>query len=222
MKIRIIAIVLLTVISGFSIFNKKEEVYVVSQSTKVEVPQIENKEVDEVIENEKYENNDENILKNDIINEEKNKIIIFLGGEVHTPQVITLEDGNRLIDAVNKIGGLTDDADLNRVNLAIKLVDEGHYIIPKIGEDIIEVSNFSMGNTLQNESNISSEASKVNINIASISELSTLPGIGEATSNKILSYREGNGNFSSIDELKNVNGVGDKKFEDIKNLVSID
>ena len=61
-----------------------------------------------------------------------------------------------------------------------------------------------------------------NINTASIQELDTLPGIGEATANKIVNYREEKGKFNSIEEIKNVNGIGDKKYEELKTLISIE
>ena len=62
---------------------------------------------------------------------------------------------------------------------------------------------------------------QVNINVATIEELEALPGVGEATANKIVKYREENGQFSSIEEIKNVNGIGDKKYEDIKELICV-
>ena len=59
----------------------------------------------------------------------------------------------------------------------------------------------------------------ININTASIQELDTLPGIGEATANKIVNYREEKGKFNSIEEIKNVNGIGDKKYEELKQML---
>ena len=71
------------------------------------------------------------------------------------------------------------------------------------------------------EANSKSESNKININLATIKELEDLPGVGEATANKIVRYRDENGNFKSIEEIKNVNGIGDKKYEDLKELISI-
>ena len=62
-------------------------------------------------------------------------------------------------------------------------------------------------------------SSKININKATIEELDSLPGVGEATANKIVNYRDENGEFKSIEEIKNVNGIGDKKFQDMKDLI---
>ena len=98
--------------------------------------------------------------------------------------------------------------------MAIKVEDEEHYIIPKIGE-VLEVQESIMA-----ENNGTKEdSSKININKATIEELDSLPGVGEATANKIVNYRDENGEFKSIEEIKNVNGIGDKKFQDMKDLI---
>jgi competence protein ComEA len=70
-------------------------------------------------------------------------------------------------------------------------------------------------------SNISKESSLVNINNASSSELETLNGIGEATANKIIEYRDKNGGFKSVEELKNVSGIGEAKYKKIAENVTI-
>ena len=63
--------------------------------------------------------------------------------------------------------------------------------------------------------------SKININSAQIEELITLPGVGEATANKIIEYRKENGKFQKIEDLKNVPGIGDSKYENIKMLIKV-
>ena len=64
-------------------------------------------------------------------------------------------------------------------------------------------------------------ATLVNINTATIEQLTTLPGVGEATAKKIVEYREQNGMFKTVEELMNVNGIGEKKYEKIKSLITI-
>lgn len=165
------------------------------------------------------DNNFENTNNDTLVNEEKENemITIYISGQVNNPGVVSVSNDKRLIDAIEILGGTTKDADLNRVNMALKVEDEGHYIIPKIGEEVLD-------NSLQNnikQYNDESMGNKININTASISELDDLPGVGEATANKIYKYREENGNFKSIEEIKSVNGIGDKKYEDIKDLISI-
>jgi len=148
------------------------------------------------------------------------KITVYISGEVSKPGIVSLNEGERLATAVQKVGGTTKKADLNGVNMAIKVEDEMHYIIPKIGE--VDKYNATQvvkeGDANQGES---SKASQININTATIEELDTLPGVGEATANKIVNHRGESGDFKSIEEIKNVNGIGDKKFEDMKDLICV-
>src|SRR5919205_2058162 len=65
------------------------------------------------------------------------------------------------------------------------------------------------------------EPQKVNINTASVEELATLPGIGESIAKNIVAYREQNGNFKTVNELMNVKGIGEKKFEKMKDLITV-
>src|SRR5699024_9596873 len=108
--------------------NIKDNVYIVSQSENFEKETISNN-----ISDEKY-----NSVKEDIKIENKNKktITVFISGEVKNPGVVTIDIDKRLSDAIDKLGGITENADLNKINLAIKLEDESHYIIPKIGENL--------------------------------------------------------------------------------------
>ena len=176
--------------------NIEDDVYIVSESEY-------NNEEEYNTDNIEDKNKENRILKN---------VTIYISGEVNNPGVVTIESDKRLSDAVEILGGVTENADLNKINLAIKLNDEQHYIIPKIGEV-----------TTNNEaSNIDEKNSKININTASLEELDNLPGVGEATANKILSYREEKGEFKSIEEIKNVNGIGDKKYIDLKEKICIE
>jgi competence protein ComEA len=65
------------------------------------------------------------------------------------------------------------------------------------------------------------EVKTININTATVEELATLPGVGEAIAKNIVEHREKNGNFKTIEELKNVKGIGEKKFEKIKDLITV-
>ena len=146
--------------------------------------------------------------------EENSKVIVFVSGEVLNQRVVELEKGKRLIDAVEICGGLTEKADLNAVNLALVLEEEGHYIIPAIGDtNVVNATNL---NQMNSSSNL------VNINSADIELLKTLPGVGDVLGQRILDKREELGKFTSIDQLNDVSGIGDKKFSDIKDKVTID
>lgn len=160
------------------------------------------------------------------------EITVYISGQVAKEGVVTLSSDKRLADAVEKLGGLTKNADTNNINLAMKLEDEKHYIIPKEGEVIQNNSDSSQvtsnkdnnnqaNNSSNNATQTDSQGNKININTADLKQLDDIPGVGEATANKILSYRDENGEFKSIEEIKNVNGIGDKKFENMKDLICV-
>ena len=217
LKIGKIAIfILILLFSTYKIIDNKnlnDNIYVVSEN------EINN---NELIEDNIGENSSEkeDIDKKVNIDEVNNTITVFVSGEINNPGVVTIESEKRLSDVVEILGGTTENADLNKVNLAMKLEDESHYIIPKIGENVEVHSNYTSVDS--NEIIQDEKSNLVNINKATIQELDILPGIGEATANKIINYREENGQFKSIDEIKNVNGIGDKKYEEIKSLISVE
>ncbi len=208
--------ILILLFSTYKIIDNKnlnDNIYIVSES------EINNKElIEDNIAEDSSEN--ANVDKNINIDEANNTITVFVSGEVNNPGVVTIESEKRLSDVVEILGGTTENADLNKVNLAMKLEDESHYIIPKIGESVEIYSDDMPINS--NEIIEDEKSNLININKATIQELDTLPGIGEATANKIINYRDENGEFKSIDEIKNVNGIGDKKYEELKSLISIE
>ena len=176
---------------------------------------------------EKDEN--ENDINNNIEKENKEMIIVHITGEVRNWGVIELDIGSRVIDAVNKAGGFTENADTEKINLAYELSDgikiyipskneteeniitTPKYIVTDSGEDII------MGEKEMEEN----KKVLVNINQATQTELETLPGIGPSIALKIITYREENGEFLNIEDIKNVSGIGENKFKNIKELICV-
>ena len=187
-----------------------ENVYVVSESKE------NNKQLSSEVNLAKEFENEDIKKDNNHFDENKNMITIYISGEVNNPGVVNIESDKRLSDAIDKLGGLTQSADLNNINLAMKIEDAKHYIVPKIGEEI--KIDESINNENQNNSKYND---KVDINHATVEELEKLTGIGQATANKIINYREEYGDFKSIEELKNVNGIGDKKYEQIKDEITL-
>lgn len=175
-----------------------------------------------------YSNNENNeIIEEDLYIEtsnqtkENNKIILHITGEVNSPGIIEIDEGSRLNDAIKAAGGLTENADTNKINLAyvvqdgqkinipnVNSVDTGNYITENIGENIV-IEDTNMNTNI------------VNINTATQTELETLTGIGPSTALKIIKYREENGKFKNIEEIKNVSGIGDSKFEAIKDEICV-
>lgn len=163
--------------------------------------------------------NEENITNNEIV--ENTKIKVYVTGEVNNPGVIELEDGNRIEDAIILAGGTTSESDLSNVNLAYTLEDGQKLYIPNINETFNQEYLTTENEEGIVESTTSDSNSKVNINSAEITELSSLPGVGEALAQKIITYRQQNGKFKKIEELKNVTGIGDKKYESLKDYISL-
>lgn len=207
-------VVVIIIVATIGIFFSEnldidENVNVVSKSEQEKIQHVESN--NDKLEEEKESDKNNKKVNQNIIKE----VTIFISGEVNNPGVVTINSDKRLADAVNKLGGFTQDADLNKINLAMKIEDEKHYIIPKIGENI-ETSNDDNNLDIKGEEN-----NLVNINEADIKELDSLPGVGEATATKIINHREENGKFKAIEEIKNVNGIGDKKYENIKDMITI-
>lgn len=175
-----------------------------------------------------FENNQEDNKENEIEIEETEEIIkepkqigIHIGGQVKNPGFIWIEDGKRLYDALDYVGGALIEADLDAVNLSKKLIDEEKIYIPKKGE-IVETTEIGLSNVqgTAKGGGISTNG-KVNINTATESELDTLPGIGETLAKRIFDYRSTNGPFKSIEDIRNVNGIGQKRYDDIKDLITV-
>jgi len=153
--------------------------------------------------------------------ENKNRQIckVDVEGAVLHPGVYNLSPEDRVEDAIRAAGGPLPQADLSKVSksLAAKVTDEERIMVP-----------FSSGNSVTESASSGSASSGsanpqglVNINTASLAELDTLPGIGPATAQKIIDYRESNGSFSTIEDIINVSGIGQAKFDKIKNMITI-
>ena len=153
-------------------------------------------------------------------------VIIHITGSVKNPGIVKLKDGSRIEDAIEAAGGLTENADITNVNLAYVLDDGVKIRIPSItdekngdeqileegsGENIIEETNMTLG----------ASTKEVNINKATETELQSLPGIGASLASRIIEYRNQNGKFSKIEDIKNVNGIGDSKYENIKDFITV-
>ena len=144
---------------------------------------------------------DQNIEKD--IQEEKNKIIIHIAGEINNPGIVILNENARIIDAIEAAGGITENADLSKVNLAYVVSDGQKINIPnKSDKEDVQIITENAGINVDND-NIKNSI-YVNINTATIGELQKLPGVGEAMAQRIINYRNQNGKFTKIEDIKNV------------------
>ncbi|MDX5476019.1 MAG: helix-hairpin-helix domain-containing protein [Bacillaceae bacterium] len=145
-------------------------------------------------------------------------IIVDVKGAVKYEGVYQLLEGQRIMDAIEKAGGLLDDADHRKINFAAKLQDQMVVFIPQVGEDVDTTALNSVVRTSETSNN---SDGKININTATVEQLQTLSGIGQAKAKAIIVYREDNGYFKSIDELTNVSGIGVKSLDNIRQEITV-
>lgn len=161
-------------------------------------------------------NEDEIFVENATVSEKntsknQKQITVYINGEVKKPGVYRLNENSRVEDLIKSSGGYTNNADSFKLNLAKKLKDEDYIYVDKKGQNKV---------TSGNNSSLSAEG-KIDLNSASKEELKTIPGIGDVTAQKILDYREKNGNFKKFEDLKSIGRIGEKTIEKIKEKAEI-
>ena len=147
---------------------------------------------------------------------EQDLITVDVKGAVKAPGIYDLPVGSRVNDAVQKAGGLTEQADSKSLNLAQKVSDEALVYVPTKGE---EAASQQTGSGVASST---SKEKKVNLNKASLEELKQVKGLGGKRAQDIIDHRETNGKFKSVDELKKVSGIGAKTIEKLKDYVTVD
>ena len=147
---------------------------------------------------------------------EQDLVTVDVKGAVKSPGIYDLPVGSRVHDAVQKAGGLTEEADSKSLNLAQKVSDEALVYVPTKGEEAASQQAAS-GTTPS-----TSKEKKVNLNKASLEELKQVKGLGGKRAQDIIDHREANGKFKSVDELKKVSGIGAKTIEKLKDYVTVD
>jgi competence protein ComEA len=151
---------------------------------------------------------------NDKAQPEKEKqsieIVVDVKGAIKKPGVYSVTDGKRIIDVINKAGGLLESADANKINFAAIVRDEMVIYVPEKGEEVIPTITSSP-----------KKNNKININTASVNELIRLQGIGQAKASAIVRYRKENGKFEKIEELIKVTGIGEKTIENFREHVVV-
>ncbi len=137
-------------------------------------------------------------------------IFVHVVGAVEHPGLFSLHDGDRVIDAVAAAGGFTDAADRAQVNLARFVTDGEQLIVPVVGA-APPAAGGSAGLS----------GGRINLNTADLASLETLPRVGPAMAKRIIDWRTSHGRFASVEDLMSVTGVGDKTFEQLKDLVTV-
>lgn len=134
-------------------------------------------------------------------------IYVYVYGQVLSPGVYEMHKGDRIYQAIEAAGGFTMDADTGSINQAQILQDEQEIFVRSVSE----------------KADISPEGMNadglIDINTASREQLMSLPGIGEAKADAILTYREEHGRFQSTEEIKNISGIKDGLYNQICDLI---
>jgi len=160
-------------------------------------------------------NNENKVLIEENYDEEleiKSKnIVVEIKGEVREPDVYVLSEDSIIKDIIELAGGITEDGDLSNINRAKKLQNHELIYIRNKNEENVQIAN---------QNGIISDG-RVNINTATIEELKTLSGIGDAKATAIINYRDKNGEFESKESIKNISGIGDILYENIKDSIVV-
>ena len=189
-KAAVIGGILLILVGVGGLFSKKEES--VEETTVVETTVV--------------------AEKAEVSTTQETVIFVDIKGAVKNPGVYQMKVGDRVKDALEAAGGLTSEADSQKVNLAKRLEDQMVIVVPKVGEEAEEIP---AGVTSKEEA----KEGKVNINTATVEELKTLKGVGEKKAEAIIEYRKKNGSFQTKEDLMKVRGIGKKLFESFQERI---
>ena len=129
-------------------------------------------------------------------------IYVNVFGEVNNIGVVKVDKSKRVKDVIEVLGGLKDEGDLSKINMAESLIDGMNIYVPKVATEE-ELNGL------------------ININTATLDQLKELNGIGDILGQAIIDYRKEHGIFRNIENLKNVSGIGDKKFENVRNNIRV-
>ncbi len=148
-------------------------------------------------------------------------LVVHVIGAVARPGLYKLPEGARAQDAIDAAGGLLTTANADTFNVAAKVEDGQQLEIPfKDGLGPVDNSAFVLPNATEAPLTVDpANPDLLDLNSATLEELVTLPGIGPATAQKIIDYRDENGCFADPEELLNVSGIGEKTLSDIIDLV---
>ena len=146
-------------------------------------------------------------------------IFVQVAGAVLRPGVYQVPADSRAFQAVMQAGGFTEDADEQAVPLASLLSDGCRLYVPRKGETVSGPVLSGTPATAGGNTTVSS--GPVSLNSATLEQLDSLPGIGPALAQRIISYRESKGPFTSVDQLGDVSGIGASKLEQLRPLVTL-
>ncbi len=143
--------------------------------------------------------------------------MVSVVGKVRDPGLVQVRAGARVADAIEAAGGARGNADLMSVNLARKLVDgEQLYVGVPVPPGV------DSGTPSADEDGEAGGDEPIELNSADADELESLSGVGEVTAQRILDWRTDNGGFTAVEELREIDGIGAKRFEELRDQVTVE
>ena len=145
----------------------------------------------------------------------RDRVAVHVAGRVRRPGLVRLPAGSRVHDAIRAAGGVTAGADLDAVNLARRLTDGEQVRIPGPGDPAPPLAPGAATGTPGG-----TPSAPLDLNTATLEQLDALPGVGEVTAGHILAYRSAHP-FTTVDQLLEVPGIGQRRFDQLKDLVTV-
>ena len=142
---------------------------------------------------------------------------VYVSGAVVDPDVYELSADSIVKDAITAAGGVTEEADEDAINMALPLSDGAQVHVPRRDDDLPAPPSISTPVRQTPSSPPSGPAGKVNINMATVEELDTLPGIGPTMAQRVIEGRP----YGSVDDITRVKGIGEATFEKLKDLITV-
>jgi competence protein ComEA len=138
-------------------------------------------------------------------------LVVHVVGAVHRPGLYRFGARSRVADAVARAGGVTRRADLTLINLAAPLADGTQVVVP------VRASAAAAGAV---PGSPTTPTGPVHLNVATLEQLDSLPGVGPVTAQKILDFRQKHGAFSSLEELDAIPGIGPARIEQLRDVAA--
>jgi len=143
------------------------------------------------------------------------RLVVYVVGAVRRPGLYRVSTGSRVADAVSRAGGLTRRADPAGANLAAPVADGEELVVPARLPVAVAAAQGAPVDGVGG----AAPAGPVQLSVATVEQLDSLPGIGPVTAEKIIEYRTAHGAFRSVDELDEVPGIGPSRVEQLRGLV---